>query len=68
MALTGVKRVAYAKRIYERRHEGVSNDQLWEELRYIRRKVDAVETKVLFMFGTVTAISIAITVFELLTP
>jgi len=39
---------------------------VWEELRYIRKKVDALETKILYLFGTASAITLAIAVFELL--
>ena len=37
---------------------------VWNELRYIRRKVDSLEQKVLYMFGTFTAITVAIAVVE----
>lgn len=37
---------------------------LWNELRYIRKKVDSLEQKVLYMFGTFTAITVAIAVVE----
>ena len=50
----------------DRRSEPVSNSMIWNELLYIRRKVDALETKVLLMFGSVSAISVAISVFVVL--
>lgn len=52
--------------IEDRRSETVSNLTLWEELRYIRRKVDGLETKILMIFGSITTISVAIAVYELL--
>ena len=53
----------------DRRHEVyVTNDMLWRELIYLRRKLDSLETKVLFMFGTVSAIGGAVAIFELLRP
>ena len=58
--------MSYTSETNDRRAEGVSNGQLWAELRYIRTKVDAVETKVLYMFGTISAIAVAIAVFEVL--
>jgi len=44
----------------------VESQLIWEELRYIRRKLDSVEQKVLTMFGTIAAISVAIAVYEVL--
>lgn len=50
----------------ERRTEGVSNSELWTELRYIRRKVDSLETKVLYLFGGFSTITAAIAIYEFL--
>lgn len=47
-------------------HSSVTNANLWEELRYIRKKLDNLETKVMFMFGTISTISFAVAVYELL--
>lgn len=44
----------------------VSNLTLWEELRYIRGKVDDLENKVLIMFGSVSAIAVAVAIYEVL--
>ncbi len=52
--------------LMERTPEHVSNGELWQELRYIRAKVDALEGKILVMFGSVSAIAVAIAVYELL--
>lgn len=58
--LTGEEEVLYDRR------GGVSNTTIWAEIRYIRRKVDSLESKVLYMFGTMTAISLSIAIYELL--
>ncbi len=58
--------MSYVPRPDERRIEGVSNAELWNELRYIRRKVDGLESKVLTLFGTISAISVTVVIYELL--
>ena len=39
---------------------------IWNEVRYIRNKVDSLEKKVLYMFGTFTAVTVAITIVDLM--
>lgn len=39
---------------------------IWGELQYLRKKVDSLETKLLYLFGTVTTVSTAIAIFEVL--
>ena len=39
---------------------------IWNELIYIRKKVDRLETMVLLMFGSVSVIGIAVAVIEYL--
>lgn len=50
----------------DRRSGSVSNGELWNELRYLRKKLDSLETKVMIMFGTVGSISTTVAIFELL--
>lgn len=38
----------------------IPNKIIWSELQYIRKKVDSLEQKVLYMFGGFSAIVIAI--------
>jgi hypothetical protein len=44
----------------------VSNSQLWDEVKYIRRKVDGLEKMILIMFGAFGSVSTAIALFEAL--
>lgn len=44
----------------------VSNAMIWNELLYIRRKVDGLETKILMIFGSVTTIALSIAIYSLL--
>jgi len=54
----------------DRRHRPkvVTNSVLWDEIRYIRSKLDSLEGKVLILAGAVAAISTAIAIYELLKP
>jgi hypothetical protein len=53
---------------YDRRHRPkvVTNSLLWDEIRYIRSKLDSLEGKVLILAGAIAAISTAIAIYELL--
>lgn len=42
----------------------IPNKILWSELQYIRKKVDSLEQKVLYMFGGFSAIVIAIEILR----
>ena len=55
---------------FERRQRPkiVTNQLLWDEVRYIRRKLDSLEGKVLILFGSIATITTAVAVFELLKP
>lgn len=55
------------RREIERRRsdEDIDNRLLWEELRYIRRKVDGLEQKILILFGMVGAIGTAAAIAEI---
>ena len=44
----------------------VESRLIWEELRYIRHKIDSVEQKVLVLFGTIGAITTAVSIYEVL--
>ena len=56
------------RREIERRRsdEDIDNRLLWEELRYIRRKVDGLEQKILILFGMVGAIGTAAAIAEII--
>lgn len=59
--------VSMERREIERRRsdEDIDNRLLWEELRYIRRKVDGLEQKILILFGMVGAIGTAAAIAEI---
>lgn len=44
----------------------VTNTLLWQELRYIRKKVDSLESKVMLIFGGFTTVTMAIALWQLL--
>lgn len=56
------------RREIERRRsdEDIDNRLLWEELRYIRRKVDGLEQKILILFGMFGAVGTAAGVAEVI--
>lgn len=48
------------------RPSNITNDLLWDEIRYIRKKLDLLESKVMIVFGTVSAFSVAVALYEVL--